>query len=230
IGGTPPENVISTYIYSIYLDCILTNLCRKLEKVFHLPRLKRRVGIALAFGEVHAVQHRHNVPDPGPYGESNFTISSLISQKINIASRVESSNKDHINADISMDSSFVDQLYRFMFPTRKLPRELMKEFKTLKTKQERLEVINLLNSCDIDLLINYMGHHDFKGGGTVVHIVSPVLVTVEPDLENNVVKESEELRGFYQAVNQRLEKDIFTMLIDPLQTKLMELVKELEAL
>jgi hypothetical protein len=230
IGGMPPENVISTYIYSFYLDCLLRRFCKKLEKQFRLPKLKRRFGIALAFGDATAIQYRFQLHNQEKGDTSFFNVSSLISEKINTCSRVESSNKDHINADISLDSSFVDELYRFMFPKKKSPKQMMMNFKRLKTKQERLEMLNQLNANDIDLLIDYLGHHYFKGGGTVVHIVSPVLVSIKPDLKNNVVIESEELKVFYLSVNERIQKDLYNNLIYPLQRKLLALAKELDEL
>jgi len=230
IGGKMPDNVISTYIYTFYLDCLLKKFCDKLEAEFQLPKLKRRVGIALAFGDVTAVQYRYPFPSVTAGGSAFYAITSLISEKINIAARVESLNKDHINADISLDSSFVDELYRFMFPEAKLPKEIMKDFKKLNTKQERLEMLNRLNSNDIDLLINYLGHHYFKGGDTVVHIVSPVLVEMKPDLDENVVRESEEMKVFYSAVNERMEQHVYYDLLHPLQDKLLELLRELNAL
>ncbi len=231
LGGQSPENVVSSYIYSFYLSCLLKKFVRKLEDTFNLSRLKRRMGIALAFGEVTAVEYSYKISKPGETGAGEFyNISSLISQGINIASRVEGSNKDHINADISLDSSFTDELYRFMFPALKVPGEYMKEFKTLKTKKERLDVLNMLDTCDIRLLLSYMGHHDMKGSDTVVHIVSPVLVNIDPDLEKNKVEESEELIDFYSAVKKKLGKDIYKDLVTPLQAKLLTLMGELEEL
>lgn len=228
IGGPTPENVISTYIYSFYLDCLLRKFCRKMEKEFNLPRLKRRVGIALAFGDATATCYRYKFN--GEDGRHFFNVSSLVSEKINMASRVESSNKDHINANISLDSSFVDELYEFFFPNKKKPRQMMMDFKNLKTKQERLETIRQLNSNDIDLLIDYLGHHYFKGGDAVVHIVSPVFVTINPDIVNNKVIESEELNVFYQSVSERLDRDIYTELLQPVRQKLLVMTRELDEL
>jgi len=226
IGGKKPScnTIAASYIFAIYLNVVLQAFAEKMKKEFQLKRLIPSSGIALAFGEVRKIQYK----DP----KTKYNLSTFLSNIINRAARIESLNKDHDDSEISIDSSFANELYKFFYPKEDMPQVIMHKFKDAKNKDDRLKLLENLHERDMELLLHYKGKHNFKGGAAIVHSVSKVLVTLCVSKNFKKLKISDELNVFCENACQKLSKtskhDFKDDLVKPMKAKLLSLMRDLD--
>jgi len=219
-----PDNIIASYIFAICLNVMTQAFAEKMKEEFKLKRLIPSSGIAIAFGKVRKVEYEDHA--------TKYTVSTFLSNIINRAARIESLNKGHSDTEISLDSSFANELYKIFYPGEPDPHKIMKRFEKELDKKKRLDLLRNLFEKDMELLLYYKGKHNFKGGQAIIHAVSKVLVKLSVSKDFKKIKKSKELREFYEKaseISQKKHNDgLQNNLIKPMEKKILELMKKLK--